>query len=81
MSPIGLLQDQEIMIGAIDVVRQSIETAEDVEATIREAMQYADADRVLPCSNCGLAPLPRHVAEAKLKAPGGGARLAPDSLT
>lgn len=80
MSLIGLLKDKEIMVGAIDVATQSVETAEDVEATIREAMQYADAERILPCTNCGLAPLPRHVAEAKLKALGDGARLARQTL-
>lgn len=76
MSLIGLLKDKEIMVGVIDVATQSVETAEDVRATIQEAMQFADAERILPCTNCGLAPLPRHIAEAKLKALGEGAGLA-----
>lgn len=80
MSLIGLLKDKEIMVGVIDVASVETETAEDVKGTIREALQYADAERILPCTNCGLAPLPRSVAEAKLEALGAGAALARRTL-
>lgn len=80
MSLIGLLKDKEIMVGVIDVASVQAETAEDVKETIREALQYADAERILPCTNCGLAPLPRSVAEAKLEALGTGAELARKTL-
>ncbi len=80
MSLIGLLKDKEIMVGVIDVASVRAETAEAVSETIREALQHADAEQILPCTNCGLAPLPRSVAEAKLKALGAGAELARRTL-
>jgi 5-methyltetrahydropteroyltriglutamate--homocysteine methyltransferase len=76
ISLIGLLKDKEVMVGAIDVASLEIETAEKVADTIGQALAYVDADRLLPCTNCGMAPLPRHVASAKLKALGEGAELA-----
>jgi len=80
MSLIGLLKDKEIMVGVIDVANVQPESAEAVKDTIREALQYADAEQILPCTNCGLAPLPRSVAEAKLEALGAGAELARETL-
>ena len=76
MSLIRLLPDKEIMVGVIDVASRKAETAEQVLSVIDEACGHADAERVLPCTNCGLAPLPRSVASAKLSALGEGARLA-----
>jgi 5-methyltetrahydropteroyltriglutamate--homocysteine methyltransferase len=46
-----------------------------VAGTIRTALAYADAERIQPCTNCGMAPLPRAVAAAKLAALGAGAAL------
>jgi 5-methyltetrahydropteroyltriglutamate--homocysteine methyltransferase len=39
-------------------------------------MKYADKERIYPCTNCGMAPLSRQVASAKLEALGAGAALA-----
>jgi 5-methyltetrahydropteroyltriglutamate--homocysteine methyltransferase len=75
MSLIGLLKDKEIMVGAIDVATNRIETPADVAAVLKTALNYAGAERVYPCSNCGLAPLPRTVAAGKLKALAEGAAL------
>ena len=75
ISLIGLLPDKDLLIGAIDVASTRVETAEDVAATIREAMKYAPKERIFPCTNCGLAPLPRDIASAKLRALGAGAAL------
>ncbi len=80
MSLIGLLPDKEVMVGAIDVASRDVETPQQVLETIREATRYADRERILPCTNCGMAPLPRHVARAKLKSLVAGARLARESL-
>lgn len=74
ISLISLLSDKDILVGAIDVATARIETPEDVMATLREAMKYADAERIYACTNCGLAPLARDVAIGKLKALGAGAR-------
>jgi 5-methyltetrahydropteroyltriglutamate--homocysteine methyltransferase len=76
MSMIGLLPDKEILVGAIDVASTIVETPEQVAAVIAEALAYADAERIQPCTNCGMAPLPRNVAVGKLRALGVGATLA-----
>jgi 5-methyltetrahydropteroyltriglutamate--homocysteine methyltransferase len=72
---ISHLKDKDILVGVIDVANTAIETPEAVVATLREALKYADAERIQACTNCGLAPFPREVAVAKLKALGAGARL------
>ncbi|MCH8926207.1 MAG: methionine synthase [Proteobacteria bacterium] len=75
LSLIGLLKDKEVMVGVIDVASLEVESAEQVAATIRSAMAYVDPERMFPCTNCGMAPLPRGVAAGKLEALGAGARL------
>ena len=75
MSLIALLKDKEIMVGAIDVATNTVETPETVASVLKSAMQYADSARIYGCSNCGLAPLPRTVAVGKLKALAAGAAL------
>jgi 5-methyltetrahydropteroyltriglutamate--homocysteine methyltransferase len=76
ISLIGLLSQKEVMVGVIDVASLHVESAEEVAATIARALQFVDPDRMLACTNCGMAPLPRTVASAKLKALGEGAALA-----
>ncbi|MDH5421853.1 MAG: methionine synthase, partial [Acidimicrobiia bacterium] len=76
MSVLSLLPDKELMVGVIDVANNVVETPDDVLRVIEEAMIYADADRILPCTNCGMAPLNRTLAEGKLAALGRGAALA-----
>jgi 5-methyltetrahydropteroyltriglutamate--homocysteine methyltransferase len=76
ISLISLLPDKSLLVGVIDVATNRIETPDQVAATIGEALKHADAERIQPCTNCGMAPLPRAVASAKLKALGEGAALA-----
>jgi 5-methyltetrahydropteroyltriglutamate--homocysteine methyltransferase len=76
VSLIGLLPDKQLLVGAIDVATDRIETPEQVASVIAEALKHADAERIQPCTNCGLAPLSRAVAEGKLAALGAGAALA-----
>ena len=75
MSLLRRLPDKAIMVGAIDVASNAVETPEAVAAVLREAQQYVDSERILPCTNCGMAPMPRAVATAKLTALGAGAAL------
>jgi 5-methyltetrahydropteroyltriglutamate--homocysteine methyltransferase len=75
LSLIRLLSDKTILVGAIDVANQTAETPDAVAAVLREALKHADADRIQACTNCGLAPLSRDVAVAKLFALGAGARM------
>ena len=75
-----LLDGKDVMVGVIDVASDVIETSEEVAATIESALRYVPADRLFPCTNCGLAPMRREVAEAKLAALGKGAALARQRL-
>lgn len=76
MSLIGLLRDKVVMVGAVDVANHEAETPEQVAATIAEAATYLAKEQIRPCTNCGMAPLPRDLALKKLHALGAGARLA-----
>ncbi|MDX1711889.1 MAG: methionine synthase, partial [Rhodovibrionaceae bacterium] len=75
LSVIGMLKTKDVLVGAIDVASSEIETPEQVAATLRAALEYVDAERMVACTNCGLAPLSVTLAEAKLKALGEGAAL------
>ena len=75
LSLIGLLSNKMVMVGVIDVASETVETPEQVAVTIRAAMEFVDAERISPCTNCGMAPLPRNVAAGKLRALGAGAEL------
>ncbi|MCA0934154.1 methionine synthase [Vibrio alginolyticus] len=70
-----LVRGKKVMVGAIDVATNSIETPEAVAATLREALKYVDADKLYPCTNCGMAPLSREVARGKLNALSAGAEI------
>lgn len=76
MSLIGLLKDKVVMVGAIDVASFEAETPEKVAETIIEATRFLPSEQIRPCTNCGLAPLPRDLALQKIQALGAGAKLA-----
>lgn len=71
-----LLNGKDVLVGVIDVASDRVETAEEVAQTIGRALRYVPANRLFPCTNCGMAPMHRDIAEAKLKALGAGAALA-----
>lgn len=75
-----LIRGKKVMVGAIDVANHAIETPEEVATTIREALKYVDADKLYPCTNCGMAPLPREVAREKLNALSAGAAIVRNEL-
>jgi 5-methyltetrahydropteroyltriglutamate--homocysteine methyltransferase len=68
------------MLGAIDVASETIETPEEVADTLRKALQFVDPDKLIPSSNCGMAPFPRDVALAKLSALSAGTDIVRDEL-
>jgi 5-methyltetrahydropteroyltriglutamate--homocysteine methyltransferase len=77
--PLGLLEllrGKDVLVGVIDVASDAVETPEDVAATITEAMRHVPAERIVACTNCGMAPMRRDVAMAKLDALVRGAALA-----
>ena len=78
---IGLLGSKDVLVGAIDVATDRVESAEDVAAVIRSALKFVPAERLLPCTNCGMVPLARPVARAKLRALGEGAAMVRRELT
>ncbi|RJP71512.1 MAG: methionine synthase [Comamonadaceae bacterium] len=71
-----LLAGKDVMVGVIDVASDVIETPEQVADTIGLALQYVPKDKLIACTNCGLAPMSREVAMAKLDALARGAALA-----
>ena len=64
------------MVGVIDVASDAVETPEEVADTIGRALQFVPKHRLIACTNCGLAPMDREVARAKLQALAAGAELA-----
>jgi 5-methyltetrahydropteroyltriglutamate--homocysteine methyltransferase len=43
---------------------------------IGDMMQFVPKEHIVACTNCGMAPMRRDIAEAKLKALGAGVALA-----
>ena len=76
MSVLKLLEGKDVLIGAIDVANDAIETPEEVAGVIAAAAEFVPPHRIIPCTNCGMAPMRRDVAAAKLQALGRGAALA-----
>jgi 5-methyltetrahydropteroyltriglutamate--homocysteine methyltransferase len=72
---LGLLKGKDVMVGAIDVADENVEKPEAVAATIRAAMKFVPAEKLYPCTNCGMVPLSREVATGKLKALAAGAAM------
>jgi len=77
---VGLLTGKDVLVGAIDVASDVVETPEDVARTIRAALRFVPAERLYPCTNCGMVPLSRDVARAKLGALAAGAALVREEL-
>ena len=77
---LGLLRGKDVLVGVIDVASDRVETAQEVSEVIRKALKYVPAHRLFPCTNCGMAPMDRDIAIAKLKALGAGAALARKKL-
>ncbi len=71
----SLLKGKDVLVGAIDVASDRVETPEEVAATLRNAMKFVPAEKLFPCTNCGMAPLDRAVARGKLEALAAGAAL------
>jgi 5-methyltetrahydropteroyltriglutamate--homocysteine methyltransferase len=72
---LDLLKGKDVMVGAIDVATDTVETPAQVADTIRNALNYVEPTKLFPCTNCGMVPLSREVAAAKLKALGDGVAL------
>jgi len=74
-SVMGILKDKMVMVGAVAVTPDKVETPEEVAATIRSAIEYVDPERILPCTNCGMTPIPYDIALGKLHSLSAGAAI------
>jgi 5-methyltetrahydropteroyltriglutamate--homocysteine methyltransferase len=73
---LALLKGKKVQAGVIDVASDTVETAEDVVAVIEAVSKFVAKGDIIPTTNCGMAPMRRDIAEAKLMALGAGAKLA-----
>jgi 5-methyltetrahydropteroyltriglutamate--homocysteine methyltransferase len=80
VSLLGLLRGKDVLVGAVDVATDVVETPEQVAATIRRALEFVPPERLYPCTNCGMAPLTRRVAYGKLAALATGAAIVRQTL-
>jgi len=71
-----LLEGKDVMVGVIDVASDTVETPEQIADTIGQALQHVPRERLLACTNCGMAPMDREIASKKLQALAEGAALA-----
>jgi 5-methyltetrahydropteroyltriglutamate--homocysteine methyltransferase len=71
-----LLEGKDVMVGVIDVASDEVETPEQVADTIGRALQFVAKEHLIPCTNCGMAPMDRDIALAKLQALAKGAEIA-----
>jgi 5-methyltetrahydropteroyltriglutamate--homocysteine methyltransferase len=76
MELMKLLEGKDVQVGVIDVASDVVESAEDVAAVIGEAMKYVAKEKIIASTNCGMAPMRRDIAVAKMQALGAGAELA-----
>jgi 5-methyltetrahydropteroyltriglutamate--homocysteine methyltransferase len=72
---IELVRGKKVMVGAIDVATNAIETPTEVAATIRKVLDFVDVKNLYPSTNCGMAPLSRNIARGKLNALSAGAEI------
>jgi 5-methyltetrahydropteroyltriglutamate--homocysteine methyltransferase len=77
---LSLLQTKVVQAGVIDVASDEVETAEDVAGVIEAVSKFVPRSNIVLTTNCGMAPMRRDIAEAKLMALGAGARLARERM-
>ena len=73
---LAALPGKVIQAGVIDVASDTVETAEDVVKVIEAVSKFVPLSNIVATTNCGMAPMRRDIAEAKLAALGAGAKLA-----
>jgi 5-methyltetrahydropteroyltriglutamate--homocysteine methyltransferase len=76
MHLMSMLKGKQVMVGVIDVASDIVETPEQVADTIKRALEFVPKEKLIPCTNCGMAPMDRGIARAKLNALAAGAKMA-----
>ena len=77
---LALLKGKVVQAGVIDVASDTVESAEDVVKVIDAVANFVPKSNIIATTNCGMAPMRRDIAEAKLIALGTGAKLARQRL-
>src|ERR1700675_4132007 len=77
---LALLTGKIVQAGVIDVASDTVETAEDVVKVIEQVSKFVPKSNIVATTNCGMAPMRRDIAEAKLMALGAGQKLARQRL-
>lgn len=73
---LSLLDGKDVLAGVIDVATDKIETPDEIAGVLGDVMKHVPKERIVACTNCGMAPMRREIAEAKLIALGKGVKLA-----
>lgn len=81
MDLLELIRGKKVMLGAIDVANETIETPEEVSDTLRKVLRFVDSDKLIPSTNCGMAPFSRDVALGKLSALSAGTSIVREELS
>ena len=76
MQLMALLEGKDVLVGVIDVASDEVETPERVAQVLDEVAKYVPKEHIVACTNCGMAPMRRDIAAAKLMALGAGVALA-----
>jgi 5-methyltetrahydropteroyltriglutamate--homocysteine methyltransferase len=72
---LAALRGKDVLLGVIDVGTEEVETPERVAGRIRAALRYVPAERLLPCTDCGMVPRSRAAAAGKMRALAAGAAI------
>lgn len=69
------LASKKVLLGVLNLGTDRIETPEDVARRIRQALEFTDAEQIVPAPDCGMKYLDHDVAFGKLKALSAGAEI------
>lgn len=81
MDLLELIRGKRVMLGAIDVANETIETPVEVADTLRKVLKFVDSDKLIPSTNCGMAPFSREAALGKLSALSAGTSILREELS
>ena len=74
------LGGKDVLLGAINVGTEDVETPEIVAGRIRRALEYVPASQLYPCTDCGLVPRSREASQGKMRALAAGAAIVREEL-
>jgi 5-methyltetrahydropteroyltriglutamate--homocysteine methyltransferase len=81
LSVLRELTGKDVMFGAIDVGTEEVEGADVVADRLRRALEHVPAERLFPCTDCGLVPRSREASRGKMRALAAGAAIVRAELT